>query len=121
MATKNLKYYMNLNWSYSIEKEDDYFIIRVNELPGVCSHGKTPNDALKSVREAMQGALELYLEQGDEIPEPIERTKFKGRILYRTSSERHYDLAKLAQRRHISMNKALDLVFDAGLNTVKNQ
>ena len=40
MATKkDLKYYLKLKWSYTIEPESeggkDYYIIRVNELPGV--------------------------------------------------------------------------------------
>ena len=36
---KSLQYYVNLKWSYTIEQESDqgrdYYIIRVNELPGV--------------------------------------------------------------------------------------
>ena len=32
-------------------------------------------------------------------------------------SERHYFLAKLAQQRHVSMNKALDIVFMLASNS----
>ena len=42
---KNLSYYLNLNWSYTIEQETHnrktYYIIRVNELPGVCTDAET--------------------------------------------------------------------------------
>jgi antitoxin HicB len=118
-TTKDLKYYLKLNWSYTIEQSSHkgkrLYIVRVNELPGVCTDAKTIDEGMKNIQEALAAAIELYLEQGDEIPEPINKEEFKGKISYRTTSERHFSLAKLAQQRHISMNKALDLVFDAGM------
>ena len=40
-SKKDLKYYLGLNWSYTIEqgihKRKKFYIIRVNELPGVCT------------------------------------------------------------------------------------
>ena len=120
---KNLKYYLGLNWSYTIEqnihKKKKFFIIRVNELPGVCTDAKTIEEGMKNIQEAIAATIELYLEQGDPIPEPINKEEFKGNIAYRTTSERHYSLAKLAQYKHISMNKALDLVFDAGMQHLR--
>lgn len=121
---KNLAYYMKLNWTYAVEKDKhkgrEFFIVRVNELPGVCSDGKTIEEAMSNVKEAMEGAIELYLDHGDPVPEPIRKEKFKGNIAYRTTKERHYHLAKLAQQKHISMNKALDMIFDAGINKISN-
>lgn len=115
---KDLKYYLGLNWSYTIEKSSHkgkkFFIIRVNELPGVCTDAKTIEQGMRDIQEAITATIELYLEQGDPIPEPIQKEKFKGNIAYRTTSERHYFLAKLAQQQHLSMNKALDMIFDAG-------
>jgi predicted RNase H-like HicB family nuclease len=115
---KDLKYYLGLNWSYTIEqnshKGKKFYIIRVNELPGVCTDAKTVEQGIQDIQEAIAATIELYLEQGDPIPEPIRKEEFKGNIAYRTTSERHYFLAKLALERHMSMNKALDMVFDAG-------
>lgn len=120
MATKkDLNYYLGLNWSYTIQQcvheEKKIYIIRVNELPGVCTDSKSIEKGMKDIQEALAGAIELYLEQGEPIPEPIRKEKFKGNLAYRTTSERHYYLAKFAQQRHVSMNKALDIVFDAGI------
>lgn len=116
---KNLKYYLGLDWSYTIEQVTHsgkkIFIIRVNELPGVCTDAKTIEKGMKDIKDALTAAIELYLELGDLIPEPIKKEQFKGNLAYRTTSERHYCLAKLAQQRHVSMNKALDMVFDAGM------
>ncbi len=115
---KDLKYYLGLNWSYTIElsthKGKKFYIIRVNELPGVCTDATTIEEGMKEIQDAIAATIELYLEQGDPIPEPINKEKFKGHISYRTTKERHYYLAKLAQQKHMSMNKALDMLFDAG-------
>ncbi len=125
MDTKNLDYYMGLNWSYTIEREstenEDYYIIRVNELPGVCTDAPTVEQGMQEIQEVIHASIELYLEHGDKIPEPIKKKDFKGRILYRTTQDRHYALAKLAQNKHMSMNKALDIVFDAGIHKVSKQ
>ena|SRR5579871_2950988 len=120
---KDLKYYLNLNWSYTIEQDfhngKKFYIIRVNELPGVCTDAPTIEKGMKNIKEAIVGAIELYLEQGDPIPEPISKEEFKGKISYRTTSERHYNLAKIAQQKHVSMNRALDMIFDAGLQRLR--
>jgi|SRR5579862_9637660 len=124
MATKkDLKYYLGLNWSYTIEQDfhkgKKFYIIRVNELPGVCTDANTIEKGMKNIKDAIAATIELYLEQGDPIPEPVNKEEFKGKISYRTTSERHYSLAKLAQQKHVSMNKALDMVFDAGLQQLR--
>lgn len=124
MATKkNLKYYLGLNWSYTIEQDfhkgKKFYIIRVNELPGVCTDANTIEKGMQNIQDAIAATIELYLEQGDPIPEPINKEEFKGNIAYRTTSERHYYLAKLAKQKHVSMNKALDMVFDAGVQQLR--
>jgi predicted RNase H-like HicB family nuclease len=120
---KELKYYLGLNWSYTIEqsvhKRKKLYIIRVNELPGVCTDAYTIEKGMQDIQDAIAATIELYLDQGDPIPEPINKEEFKGNISYRTTSERHYFLAKLAQQKHVSMNKALDMVFDAGIQQMR--
>lgn len=116
---KDLNYYLSLNWSFSVEqilnKGKKIYIIRVNELPGVCTDATSIEKGMKEIQDSIAATIELYLEQGDPIPEPINKEEFKGNIAYRTTRERHYYLAKLAQEKHISMNKALDMVFDVGI------
>ena len=87
---KDLKYYLKLNWSYTVEvdshKGKKIYIIRVNELPGVCTDAPTIVKGMKDIQAAIKGAIELYLEQGDPIPEPINKETFNGNISYRTTS-----------------------------------
>lgn len=50
--------------------EDGYFVARVPALKGCWSQGKTKEQALENIREA----IDLYLE-----PEPIEYSHLNGR------------------------------------------
>jgi hypothetical protein len=55
----------------------------------------------------------IYIcKKGEPVPEPIDRDHFKSKILYRTDSERHYLIAKTAQRMHKSISKTLDTLID---------
>lgn len=119
VTKKNLNYYLNLKWSYTVEEDEmdgkRFFIIRVNELPGVCMDAETVEEGMKEIKDAIKAAITLYLKQGDPIPEPINKEEFKGQIAYRTSSERHYLLARAAKQLHKSLSKTLDAVVDAGI------
>jgi len=121
MATKKktLTYYLNLPWSYTIEQETHhrttYYIIRVNELPGVCTDAKTIEEGMTSIKEVIKASIKLYLKQGDPIPEPIDKKKFKGNIAYRTTAERHYLLSKIAVHEQKSLSKTLDLLVDKSI------
>ncbi len=120
MATKKtIKYYMSLSWSYTIEQETHkgkrYYIIRVNELPGVCTDAETIEEGMRDIKDAIEGAIRLYLKNKEPIPEPIKKEQFKGNIAYRTTSERHYYVAKTAKAMHKSVSKTIDDLIDAGL------
>jgi predicted RNase H-like HicB family nuclease len=49
------------------EEEGDFSVLILN-LPGVGSCGNTENEAIANTREAIAGALESYVESGEEIP-----------------------------------------------------
>jgi len=116
---KTLNYYINLNWSYTIEQEvynrKKYYIIRVNELPGVCTDAESIEEGMEEIKKAIKAAIKLYIKQKETIPEPIDKKKYKGNIAYRTSSERHYQLAKLALSESKSLSKTLDQLIDFGI------
>jgi len=124
MATKKeIKHYLNLNWSYTVEQETEkgkhFYIIRVNELPGICTDAETIEEGMKNILEAIEATIILYLENGKPIPEPIKKEEYKGNIAYRTTSERHYTIAKIAKQMHKSISKTLDEVIDAGIDRLR--
>ena len=117
---KTIKYYLALPWTYTVETSVDennkkIYIVRVNKLPGVCTDAPSVSEAMNLIQDAMKSTLELYLKHGDPIPEPINEEDFKGNIAYRTSSKRHYLLAREAQKRKLSISKAIDALLDQTL------
>lgn len=49
--------------------EDGFFVAEVPSLPGCISQGKTRDEALANVREAISIHEEVMLERGEELPE----------------------------------------------------
>lgn len=114
---KNITYYLNLPWTYTIETEKDekgkpIFIVHVNELEGVATDAPTIEEAMTLIKEVMEATFHLYLENEEEIPEPKEVAQYKGNIAYRTSSLRHYSLVKEAQKKNISISQLIDNALD---------
>lgn len=71
---KDIKYCLNLPWTYTVEQTHDngefLYVVCVNELPGICTDAPTVAEAMELIKEAMVGAFELYMQHGEEIPEP---------------------------------------------------
>lgn len=60
------KYEIIIYWS----KEDNAFIAEVPELPGCMAHGKTYEEALQNVQDAITLWIDTAKEIGDPVPEP---------------------------------------------------
>ncbi len=50
--------------------EDGYIVAECPALPGCVSQGKTKEEALKNIREAIEGILEVRRTQKNPIPLP---------------------------------------------------
>ncbi|MDO8428627.1 MAG: type II toxin-antitoxin system HicB family antitoxin [Candidatus Diapherotrites archaeon] len=48
--------------------EDGFFIAECLDLPGCVSDGKTKQDALENIKEAIEGYLESLAKHGEKIP-----------------------------------------------------
>lgn len=123
MATKDLKKeiekYLALRWTYTVEWWDDhggYYVVRVNELPGICTDGKTIEEAFEDIQEPMRLYFKSCLENGDPIPVPLEREQFKGQFSVRTSPLKHYKLACASKTMKKSINQLLNEAIDQVLD-----
>jgi len=107
---KNLKYYLNLPYTYIIEWSDvdNCFLGSIAELERNMTCGQTREDVLSNLKEALVSYVMTSLENHIEIPEPLNINDFKGNITYRTSKERHYRLAKQAKINGKSINAFID-------------
>ncbi len=108
---KGIEHYMQLPYSILLhEVQDDgqkYWIAEVPELPGCRSHGSTVEDAVKSVEEAKKDWILDSLKRGEEIPTPIERDKYSGKMLVRMSRSLHRSLALIAEAEKLSLNQLI--------------
>lgn len=123
---KSLDYYLELPWTYTIEQAHDeknkrIYIIKVNELPGVATDAHSIEQAMELIKEAMTLAFEMYMESGDEIPEPIDENKYKGNIAYRTTPRRHHFIAQEAEKRNSSLSQTIDSLIDFAQTSLKKQ
>jgi predicted RNase H-like HicB family nuclease len=113
---KSLDYYLKLPWSYTvitaIEDGESFFIVRVNELPGVCTDAPTVEEAMTLIKQAIKGAIELYIDNNEEVPEPINPQIYKGKILYRTTGKRHLRLVREATIQNKSLSAVIDECID---------
>ncbi|WP_373288461.1 type II toxin-antitoxin system HicB family antitoxin [Calditerricola satsumensis] len=88
------------------DESGEYYFARVLELDGCQSDGDTPEEALKNIREAMEGYLEVKLEYGDPIPEPVpESQAYSGQFRIRIPKSLHQRLVIEAQREGVSLNQ----------------
>ena len=117
---KNLNYYLNLPWTYTVERARDengkkIYIVRVNELPGICTDASSLDEAMEFIKEPMTAAFVFYMENEEDIPEPFKEEDFKGNIAYRTTSRRHYLISKEAQKKEKSLSQVIDSLVDTVL------
>lgn len=63
---------VDLTYPVVLEPQPDGgFTVTVPALPEVVTEGDTEEEALRMAREAIELALEVRRERGDEIPEPM--------------------------------------------------
>ena len=106
---KDKDYFLNLPYNITIQEihdeSGDYYYARVLELDGCQSHGGTVEEAYSNIREAMEGWLEVKLEFGDPIPEPLSDNEYSGKFNIRIPKSLHRRLAMEAEKEGVSMNQ----------------
>ena len=109
MIKKDLEYYMSLPYNLVVQHRSDedgeHYVSRVLELDGCHSDGTTKAEALENLQEAMEGYLEVKLEYGDTIPEPVYADGFNGKFLLRLPKTLHQRLSFEAKKEGVSLNQ----------------
>jgi predicted RNase H-like HicB family nuclease len=94
------KYSVVLQWS----DEDDGYIATVPEFPGVSAFGETSEEAVKEVEIALQLMVEVYNEDGCELPLPDRLHPFSGQTRLRMPKSLHAELSYEAKKEGVSLN-----------------
>lgn len=73
MTTKTLDFYLSLPYTIEIipDREDGGYVARVRELRGCLTQADSWDELLVMIEEAKTGWLEVALERGHPIPEPL--------------------------------------------------
>lgn len=119
-ASKDLKYYLELNYSYQITKIDEIdgggFLIEVPMLKGCMSDGETVEEAYNNLEEAKKEWLSYMLENNLPIPEPAVKTTYSGKFMVRIPKTLHRIISEQSKREGLSLNQyvANILAYAAG-------
>ena len=71
--TKALAYYLSLPYTIEIipDVEEGGYVACIKELPGCLTQADTWEELIRMIDEAKEGWLEVALEYGHPIPEPL--------------------------------------------------
>ncbi len=84
---------------------DGSWFARVLEFPGCMTEGDTQGQALTKLEDAMIAWIEVHLEDGDAIPEPINTEAFSGKFVVRVAKSLHRELVRHADIEGVSLNQ----------------
>lgn len=108
-ADKNIKDYMRLPYTRLVQEINDesghYYYGRILELDGCQSTGDTLEELYESLNDAMEGYLEVKLENGLPIPEPEKPNNYSGKFNVRIPKSLHQRLAIEADKEGVSLNQ----------------
>jgi antitoxin HicB len=81
------------------------YIASVEELPGCLSQGRTAEEAVRGISDAMAGWISVALEDGIDVPEPMENDTYSGKFVLRVPQSLHAELVRAAEREGVSLNQ----------------
>ncbi|MBR3762674.1 MAG: toxin-antitoxin system HicB family antitoxin [Lachnospiraceae bacterium] len=101
--------YMKLPYTKLVQEMHDesgnYFYGRILELDGCQSTGATLQELYESLNEAMEGYLEVKLENDLPIPLPSSVNNYSGKFVVRIPKSLHQKLAIEAEQEGVSLNQ----------------
>ena len=98
---KNDRYTYRITWS----EDDQEYAGLCTEFPSLSWIDKTPEAALKGIREIVQSVIKDMSQIGEEIPEPIACKRYSGKFMVRVPPEVHRNLAIQASESGVSLNR----------------
>jgi antitoxin HicB len=95
------------------KEEGDGYSIYFPDLPGCCSDGATPEEAIENGRDALQSWLAVAQEFGDDIPRPF--SAVSGRFVQRVPRSLHARLIVRAKAEGVSLNTLVVSLVSQGI------
>lgn len=89
MALKDDRYTYRVTWS----EDDQEYVGLCAEFPSLSWLARTPEAALKGIRQVVADVVKDMQGQGEEVPVPIASRHYSGKFMVRVPPEVHLDLA----------------------------
>jgi predicted RNase H-like HicB family nuclease len=104
---KTLEEYMALPYKIEIvpDTNEGGYAVSFPELPGCLTCGESLEQAVRNANDAKKEWLTAALEEGLEIPEPVNLDDYSGQFKLRIPKSLHHDLSEHAKAEGISMNQ----------------
>jgi antitoxin HicB len=102
--TKDLAYYLSLNYPIELTRDEGFFVAAHPDLPGCIAQGDTADEAIASLDDAREAWIEVGIQDKQFIPEPLPE-EFSGRLSLRMPPTLHADLAHQARRQGVSLSQ----------------
>lgn len=104
-----VKDYMELPYTRIVKEMNDesghYFYGKILELDGCQSTGDTLEELYENLNEAMEGYIEVKLENNLPIPVPETADSYSGKFVVRLPKSLHQRLAIEADKEGVSLNQ----------------
>lgn len=95
-------------YTFTLVRDDDHgWTSGVLEVPGVISEGDDANEAIEMAEDALREVIASLLEDGLDVPEPLQARDFSGRLQLRLNPELHRRASMLAAEEGVSLNRWL--------------
>jgi predicted HicB family RNase H-like nuclease len=101
MAQNNNKYTYRVTWS----EEDSEYVGLCTEFPSLSWLARTPEAALKGIRNVVSKVVEDMIHNGESIPEPLAIKHFSGKFMVRVPPDVHRELTMKAAEAGVSLNR----------------
>ena len=98
---KNDRYTYRVTWSGN----DNEHVGLCAEFPGLSWLAKSPEAALKGIRNVVADVVADMQKTGEKLPEPIACKRFSGKFMVRLLPEQHRNLAFQAAETGVSLNR----------------
>src|ERR1700682_5150714 len=95
------------HYTYRVEwsPEDGEWVGLVAEFPSLSWLAADPVDAVRGIRDVVEGVVADMEETGDLPPEPLAERRYSGKVFVRTSPELHRRLTIEAAEQGVSVNQ----------------
>jgi len=88
-----------------IPESDGRFTAEIMEFPGCVAFGDNQQEALRKLEEVAVDWIDATIEQGQEVPEPMDSADFSGKLVLRMTRGLHKRAVMCAEREGVSLNQ----------------